>query len=1069
MLMYVLKLVLDFALGVMISINDVILSVFMEILKYTALSPTTVNGPMYALMIKSYVVFWGITGAILLASFLWGLWNIQRYHLSGIGVQDDVRQLLGRLVNAVLLILFGYLMVQALLMVNNSIVESVGAFINQNLLSAVTGRTLIASVSSAKTTPMAFSVGSTISTTVVTFIESFVLDFFVEIVVLLMAIFIIWAILVWLGRQIELIFWMALWSPTAALSLADPRQKYFEYVKNQLVGVIFTQALMALGIYLVLVIHSTLNVSALGAQGMSAFVAGLVNWGLVAAGFWLVTRIPRFWQEVQGHSSSGGHEMAAIAGGYMLGRMGSAVMGMTKGGQKLGGWMDHRKALNNNALWSTDANYAAQQSHTRVLNAQSRQIAATSGFYAGATGAEMAAQAAENAAWAKQAAQSPTQARVADPRQFGGGFHSDGSFPPPGGPGGGPSGTGGGGSVQAGGTRGGFGNSAVYTGANASPTGSGSPAATAANLGTTAFAWDTPPGLANDALGSAIASATVATGGAGAAWLSGAGRFSPHNPQAVSYPNTPGGPGAFIVPGGPQPAPGSEALPTTATTWAASPVMGPATAFNPRNPGNPAAPTTLFNPQGPADFWTQGGAGALRSTGLPYLPLPTSAQNLTGNVPAGLATDGLLSAIAGAGIAAGAAGLAASHVRSTWHAGANASPTGSSAFSAPQSLPTSSAAVSPPMMMGPMTPFSPRNPYQSPAPMTLFNPQGPNFPTANFTNLQPSASALPYLPPPASIQQAPAWTMPADAQTQSFIGEQQQQIGQFANDIMLPTLLAAQKSSVPAPVRQDLTRQYFAHTQAAAAPESTAQFMAEQLGYVQSQTVTTPQGSRIVYQGRPDLMMADPQAPARWNQYLTQGVAPAIDATWASTHLDPAAAQYATAMAPQHIVQMPAGVMTDAAAAAPVAGDALLTEGLLLGDRPVTLIDPRTTVGQETPTVYNTLEDAQVVSANTRVQSAKVRYAGVKDPAVVQEVARTAPESRPLVEGRTHRTNDPPGVTVSDRPVLIGKKGYSRVRGYEKPPGKPPQEAAAAAVNDAATDPAAQKPVYMPHSVWKFY
>jgi len=51
-----------------------------------------------------------------------------------------------------------------------------------------------------------------------------------------------------------------------------------------------------------------------------------------AAGFFLVSTIPRYFQEMQGHTVGGGSEMGTIAGGCIMGRLGSQALQATKGG-----------------------------------------------------------------------------------------------------------------------------------------------------------------------------------------------------------------------------------------------------------------------------------------------------------------------------------------------------------------------------------------------------------------------------------------------------------------------------------------------------------------------------------------------------------------------------------------------------------------------------------------------------------------------------------------------------------------------------------------------------------------
>ena len=963
MLMYALKLILDLSLAFITSIENIVLYLFVEILQFTALAPTHVTSPLYRVFIQGYMIFWALTAALLLASFLWGLWNIQRYHLSGIGVQDDLRQLIGRLVYTVLLILFGWIMIQTLLMVNNSIVDSIHAWVSSQLLSAVSGQQLVQAYKSIPKSSVSYAFGSLISSAVVTFATIYVAPLIVEIIILVVIVFIIWAVVLWLGRQFELLFWMALWSPAAALSLADPRRKYFEYVKNQLVGVIFTQAMMAIAIYLVLWMHTQLNTNAFSLP--DSFMSGLVNLALVAAGFWFVTRIPRFWQELNGHSSSGGHEMAALAGGYMMGRFGSALVGMTKLGQKLGGAMDHRRELNANALWNQDAKYAGQQGATDRLRAENRQHRTTADYYAGATGATMAAQATENAAWTRTAQDHPRGAAAA------GGFpgSSSGGGSDPRGPNGG---GGAGGQPSPDFTAGlpvpttGFLPPDFYGGSGSKPLRSVSASPSPANLSDLSV---TTAQAAADEVAAGVGSAVLAGG------VDGVGQFVAQGPFSLY-----------------------------------------------RSPTNPSDVSSVKPPRKPPrserGAWDNiGGASTITSW-------------LTDSTAAGAAAD----AVSSVG-------------------------TGGPAW------------VMPPN--GPISAFDPAHPQVDATPVTFLPPGGPStgwtaqdapFGAPGLDNAAAN-TALPYLPPPQSLQRTAAWTMPADPGMAAYFGQQQQYISQFASEMMAPVMLAAQKRHVPATVKNALSQQYLAHTQAASTPEATAQFMAEQLGYVQAQTVTTPQGSQIIYQGRPDLMMTDPAFAQRWQQYVDQGVAPPIDTQWAQTHLDPAAYAYATSAAPQHIDaanEIPGQATTGTIESITDGGG--LAAQQFLGDRPITLINPSSTTGRQTQPVYNRFENVQVAAAGARIQAAGSRYAGTHDTQARQIVTDTAPERRTLTTGRTHRKNaffTP--ITPGTRPVLTGKRGHSKIDAYVQktvtvPPTRPTQPSSGPENTYYNTDPGKYAP-----------
>jgi len=129
-------------------------------------------------------------------------------------------------------------------------------------------------------------------------------------------------------RLFQIVFWGALLPVAAGTSVADPQRRAWSYVWGQVTGSIFTQAAMALGIFL--------TETVMLAPDSTAVMAKLLSYTMGAAGFFVVSRIPRYFQELQGHTVGGGSEMAAIAGGYVMGRFGSQALSATAGGQVAG-------------------------------------------------------------------------------------------------------------------------------------------------------------------------------------------------------------------------------------------------------------------------------------------------------------------------------------------------------------------------------------------------------------------------------------------------------------------------------------------------------------------------------------------------------------------------------------------------------------------------------------------------------------------------------------------------------------------------------------------------------------
>lgn len=166
-----------------------------------------------------------------------------------------------------------------------------------------------------------------------------------------------YAVLMWLARIFEIIFWSGVAPLAIAASFGDPQQRAWTYVRSQLVGTIFLQSVLAIGFFFVEtlilshggtpqpVILKTTAGAVLLPSFSARFPLNLLLPFAGALGFFFLGRIPRYWQELQGHTAGGGHDTAlALAGGYMLGRFGGQMLQATKGGQLLGAWMGKQQA-----------------------------------------------------------------------------------------------------------------------------------------------------------------------------------------------------------------------------------------------------------------------------------------------------------------------------------------------------------------------------------------------------------------------------------------------------------------------------------------------------------------------------------------------------------------------------------------------------------------------------------------------------------------------------------------------------------------------------------------------------
>lgn len=186
-------------------------------------------------------------------------------------------------------------------------------------------------------------------------------------------------------RLFQIVFWGALLPVAAGASVADPQRRAWTYVWGQVTGSIFTQVAMALGIFLT---ERVLLAGSLTANGSARL--GLLSYVMGVAGFFIVSRIPRYFQELQGHSVGGGSEMAAIAGGYIMGRFGAQALSATAGGQLAGKLFDASKENTTARLnrgsgivartfqRARDAAYSSQ-GQNRIADAQAQVTAGLTG------------------------------------------------------------------------------------------------------------------------------------------------------------------------------------------------------------------------------------------------------------------------------------------------------------------------------------------------------------------------------------------------------------------------------------------------------------------------------------------------------------------------------------------------------------------------------------------------------------------------------------------------------------------------------------------------------------------
>ena len=308
---------------------------------------------------------------------VWAVIRHQESLLTG-NRMESLRGLLGRALGAVVWIAAVPLALWAMIQVNDVLVNTLAYQLHQ------------VPFQFASSCKPAAAIGYGIASLGTSVITSALIYLFWDVLALALIVGILAALGQYFLRLFQIVFWGALLPVAAGASVADPQRRAWTYVWGQVQGSIFTQAAMAFGIYITeyVLIGGTPGIPFVTAHTtVSAATPNmLLSYMMGVAGFFVVSKIPRYFQEMQGHTVGGGSEMGAIAGGYIMGRFGSQALQATKGGIMMTQGMETRRQQNTYALASgpgivashfqrsRQQSYAAQGANT-VLDAQDQATA----------------------------------------------------------------------------------------------------------------------------------------------------------------------------------------------------------------------------------------------------------------------------------------------------------------------------------------------------------------------------------------------------------------------------------------------------------------------------------------------------------------------------------------------------------------------------------------------------------------------------------------------------------------------------------------------------------------------
>jgi uncharacterized membrane protein YgcG len=330
-------------------ISTVVVIIITGLLRLTVLKPDAFNGFWWTLLNNGYLVMAGLAAAIALASLVWEALQIQQRTVLSVGPDDSYAALLGRSIWAILMIAAGPIFLHILIALNNVLVQTFDQWFMHALLASLQlGKLVDAAGKIFHIGTASFGISqkelvNDVGSSMATLAEGTLTYIFLEFTLLLVAILLLWAVLMFFTRQFELIFWGAIMPVALALSIADPRQQLWQFTKRQLQGLIFQQAIMAFVIWLTI----SVRVDILAGQSDYGIFRPLMGNIFTAIGFYYAFQMPKYWQQANGHTS-GGNEIAQIAAGSMLGRLGTGAIMSGMGGQ----WM---KNLGNNLTEQSQA------------------------------------------------------------------------------------------------------------------------------------------------------------------------------------------------------------------------------------------------------------------------------------------------------------------------------------------------------------------------------------------------------------------------------------------------------------------------------------------------------------------------------------------------------------------------------------------------------------------------------------------------------------------------------------------------------------------------------------------
>ena len=339
-------------------LRPLITYVVIPLLEATIFKPESLTSP--GLLQGAALGFWKLSAAVSAGIALLGAaWGAFTRNLSIFSSQPrDVRELMEAAALWAAVLLGGYAFMSTLLTVANAVTST--------LLQESSAIAAFSNLASA-------GLGAGAASVVIYLFWPATLLMFVGVL--------LWVVVVWIMRYVDLIFYVGLLPATAALTFTGNKTA-FQWNFNEAVGAVLSQMAMAVTWY---VAWSILGNGFLpkGPVTTTTFGQSFIHLLIGAAAFTLVAKAPTMLQQITGHHNAGVAGLAlGVAAGSVLGKEARSAVLMSPAGQAIShmGKAQQEKATVTAASWANRPSVGERISSSRAGRAVAmagRQIAGT--------------------------------------------------------------------------------------------------------------------------------------------------------------------------------------------------------------------------------------------------------------------------------------------------------------------------------------------------------------------------------------------------------------------------------------------------------------------------------------------------------------------------------------------------------------------------------------------------------------------------------------------------------------------------------------------------------------------